>query len=170
MNGLSVRTWWCTWLAAGLWLIAVPDAEAQVGMTQKEFEAISGQSIQKMAASDGQTAYVYRDTWVAQKTGRQLSGRTIVEFDANQKVRKESFEFDKPLPNTATGATDAVGIAFNLMPASLPTQFVDCGKTKIPAGWLLWFDYGEGRRIGFALDESESQIRSVSGEIHLIRL
>ncbi|MFP5502356.1 MAG: hypothetical protein ACLGIN_07685 [Candidatus Sericytochromatia bacterium] len=152
-------------LAVGICLLPAGLAEAQVGMTLKEFEAISGKSIDSYKTETGAKGLIYRDIWFSEKSGKQFPGRTAIEMGADNRVIKEVFFFDDPLPNTPEGATDAVGIALNLLPTKSPTQFVDSGKRKYENGWVLWFDYGSGRYVNFFLNQEETQIEAVVGGI-----
>jgi hypothetical protein len=140
-------------------------AQAQVGMTLEEFEKISGKSIEKYKGQNGQAGLIYRDVWVSEKNKKQFPGRTAIEMGPDNRVVKEVFFFDAPLPNTPDGAVDAVGIAFNLMPGDTPKKFIDSGRRPYEHGWVLWFDYGNGRYVNFFLNQEESQIEAVVGGI-----
>ncbi len=140
-------------------------ADAQVGMTLEEFEKISGKAIDKYKGQNGQAGHIYRDVWVSEKSKKQFAGRTAIEMGPDNRVVKEVFFFDAPLPNTPDGAVDAVGIAFNLMPTDTPKKFLDSGRRPYEHGWVLWFDYGNGRYINFFLNQEESQIEAVVGGI-----
>ncbi|MDB5096860.1 MAG: hypothetical protein JWM80_1281 [Cyanobacteria bacterium RYN_339] len=140
-------------------------AAAQVGMTLSDFEKVSGKSIDNYKTEEGAKGLIYRDTWYSEKSKKQFLGRTAIEMDTDDKVAKEVFFFDDPLPNTPEGAVDAVGIAFNLMPKGTPTKFVNNGRRQYEHGWVLWFDYGEGRYINFFLDKEETKIEAVVGGV-----
>ena len=142
--------------------LAAP-AMAQVGMTLAEFEKISGKAVDRYKSDAGVEGLIYRDVWVSEKSKRQFSGRTAIEMGPDQRVMKEVFFFDDPLPNTPDGAVDAVGIAFNLMPPNTPKKFLDSGRRPYEHGWVLWFDYGNGRYINFFLNKEETQIEAVVG-------
>ena len=153
-------------LAAAVVTLGNPaPASAQVGMTLEEFEKISGKSIDKYSGQNGQTGLIYRDVWVSEKSKKQFAGRTAIEMGPDNRVVKEVFFFDAPLPNTADGAVDAVGIAFNLMPQDTPKKFLDSGRRPYEHGWVMWFDYGNGRYINFFLNQEETQIEAVVGGI-----
>jgi hypothetical protein len=155
--------------AACATLPALP-AAAQVGMTLQEFEKISGKSIDSYKTDDGGQGRIYHDTWYSEKTKKQFQGRTAIEMDADNKVAKEVFFFDEPLPNTPEGAVDAVGIAFNLMPKGTPTKFINNGRRQYEHGWVLWFDYGAGRYVNFFLNKEETQIEAVVGGVEATNL
>lgn len=159
-------------LAAGLAAAALPalPAAAQVGQTLQEFEKVSGKSIDTYKTDDGSEGRIYHDTWFSEKSKKQFQGRTAIEMDQENKVAKEVFFFDDPLPNTPEGAVDAVGIAFNLMPKGTPTKFLNNGRRPYEKGWVLWFDYGEGRYINFFLDKEETKIEAVVGGIEATTL
>lgn len=160
------RRWVCGALlplALGLW--SPGEAWAQVGMTRAEFEKTSGAAIETYKAVDGTEGLIYRDTWISERTRKQFPGRTAIELGADQRVLKEVFFFDDPLPNTEDGAVDAVGIAYNLMPTDMPRKFISSGKRPYENGWVLWFDYGQGRYINFFLDRDEQRIEAVVGGI-----
>lgn len=140
-------------------------AAAQVGMTLEEFEKVSGKAIDKYKGQNGQAGLIYRDVWVSEKSQKQFAGRTAIEMGPDNRVVKEVFFFDAPLPNTPEGAVDAVGIAFNLMPENTPKKFQDSGRRPYEHGWVLWFDYGNGRYINFFLNQEETQIEAVVGGI-----
>ena len=108
---------------------------------------------------------IYRDVWFSEKSGKQFSGRTAIEMGTDNRVVKEVFFFDAPLPNTPDGAVDAVGIALNLLPPKTPQKFVDSGRRAYEHGWVLWFDYGSGRYVNFFLNQEETQIEAVVGGI-----
>lgn len=144
--------------------LAAP-AGAQVGQTLKEFERVSGKSIDSYKASDGSKGLIYRDTWFSEKSKKQFEGRTAIEMGPDNRVVKEVFFFDDPLPNTPAGAQDAVGIAMNLLPPNSPAKFVDSGRRPYEHGYVLWFDYGNGRYINFFLNQEETQIDAVVGGI-----
>jgi hypothetical protein len=150
--------------------LSAPPASAQVGMSLTEFEKVSGKSIETYKTSEGAKGLIYRDTWYSEKTKKQFMGRTAIEMDPEEKVSKEVFFFDDPLPNTPEGAVDAVGIAFNLMPKGTPTKFVNNGRRQYEHGWVLWFDYGEGRYINFFLDQQETKIEAVVGGVEATNL
>ena len=171
MRQRSIKAWATGGLTvlATLGAMAAP-ASAQVGMTLKEFEATSGKSIDQYKTDDGSTGRIYHDTWYSEKSKKQFGGRTAIEMGADDKVTKEVFYFDDPLPNTPEGAVDAVGIAFNLLPKGTPPKFVDNGRRTYGKGWVLWFDYGEGRYINFFLDKDETKIEAVVGGVEATTL
>ncbi|MEB3198812.1 MAG: hypothetical protein VKP62_16590 [Candidatus Sericytochromatia bacterium] len=146
-----------------VWACAQQPAVSQVGMTVTEFEAISGKAIDRYRTEEGGEGRIYRDVWVSERSKKQFKGRTAIELGADRRVIKELFLFDDPLPNSDEGAIDAVGIAFNLMPTGTPRRFVASGKRPYENGWVLWFDYGEGRYLNFFLDQQESSIEAVVG-------
>lgn len=147
-----------------LGLLAMP-AEARVGMTLAEFEAVSGRPIDNYDGPEGVKGRIYRDTWVSEASRKQFAGRTAIEVGNNQRVAKEVFLLDAPLSNDEKGAMDAVGIAFNLLPQDTPRKFVDSGRRSYEKGWVLWFDYGAGRYLNFFLDKEEKRIEAiVAGE------
>lgn len=156
----------CAALAAAVVALGLPaPASAQVGMTLEEFEKISGKAIDKYKGQNGQAGLIYRDVWVSEKSKKQFAGRTAIEMGPDNRVVKEVFFFDAPLPNTPDGAVDAVGIAFNLMPENTPKKFLDSGRRPYEHGWVLWFDYGNGRYINFFLNQEETQIEAVVGGV-----
>lgn len=156
----------CAALAAAVVTVGLPaPADAQVGMTLEEFEKISGKAIDKYKGQNGQAGLIYRDVWVSEKSKKQFAGRTAIEMGPDNRVVKEVFFFDAPLPNTPDGAVDAVGIAFNLMPENTPKKFNDSGRRPYEHGWVLWFDYGNGRYINFFLNQEETQIEAVVGGV-----
>lgn len=142
-------------------------ANAQVGMTLAEFEQISGKSVDTYKGDNGSGGMVYRDVWVSDTNKKKFAGRTAIETGADSRVIKEVFYFDAPLPNTPDGAVDAVGIAFNLMPPNTSRKFIESGRRKYDHGWVLWFDYGQGRYINFFLDEDEKTIEAVVGGLEM---
>lgn len=151
-------------------LLPAGTASAQVGQSLADFEKVSGKPIDKYKAEDGTPGLIYHDTWYSEKSHKQFVGRTAVEMGADNKVEKEVFFFDEPLPNTPDGAVDAVGIAFNLMPTGTPRKFVKNGRRSYEHGWVLWFDYGEGRYINFFLDQDETKIEAVVGGVEATTL
>lgn len=157
-------------LALGAMLLPAGVAQAQVGMTLAEFERVSGKSIDSYKAADGSKGLIYRDVWFSEKSGKQFAGRTAIEMGADNRVVKEVFFFDSPLPNNPDGATDAVGIALNLLPPKTPQKFVDSGKRPYEHGHVLWFDYGNGRYINFFLNKEETLIEAVVGGIEATTL
>lgn len=163
----SLKAWKKGLLALALMALVLPasPASAQVGMTLVEFEKISGKPIDSYKADDGSKGLIYKDVWFSEKSGKQFSGRTAIEMGADERVVKEVFFFDQPLPNTPEGAVDAVGIALNLLPPKSPQKFVDSGRRSYEHGWVLWFDYGAGRYINFFLNQEETQIEAVVGGI-----
>lgn len=157
-------------LALGAILMPAGVAQAQVGMTLAEFERVSGKSIDSYKAADGTKGLIYRDTWYSEKSGKQFSGRTAIEMGPDKRVMKEVFFFDTPLANDPDGATDAVGIALNLLPPKTPQKFVDSGKRPYQHGYVLWFDYGNGRYVNFFLNKEETLIEAVVGGIEATTL
>lgn len=160
--------WWKKGLLA-LALVAVcqpiSPANAQVGQTLNDFEKVSGKPIDQYKSEDGGKGLIYRDVWFSEKSGKQFSGRTAIEMGGDNRVVKEVFFFDDPLPNTPDGAVDAVGIALNLLPPKSPQKFVDSGRRPYEHGWVLWFDYGAGRYVNFFLNKEETQIEAVVGGV-----
>lgn len=152
-------------LCAMVAVAAPAPVQAQVGMSLDEFEKVSGKSVEKYKSPAGTPGLVYRDVWVSEKSKKQFNGRTAIEMGTDNRVVKEVFFFDAPLPNTPDGAVDAVGIAFNLMPTGTPKKFNDSGRRQYEHGWVLWFDYGNGRYINFFLDADEKTIEAVVGGI-----
>lgn len=164
------RQFFSRWVCTGLLPLAVSlgiagEASAQVGMTRAEFEKTSGTAIDTYKAVDGTQGLIYRDTWISERTRKQFPGRTAIELGVDERVLKEVFFFDEPVPNTEEGAVDAVGIAYNLMPTDMPRRFLSSGKRPYENGWVLWFDYGQGRYINFFLDPDERRIEAVVGGI-----
>jgi hypothetical protein len=145
-------------------------ANAQVGQTLTEFEKVSGKPIDSYKSDDGTKGLIYRDVWYSEKSGKQFSGRTAIEMGTDNRVVKEVFFFDNPLPNTPDGAVDAVGIALNLLPPKTPQKFVDSGRRPYEHGWVLWFDYGAGRYVNFFLNKEETQIEAVVGGVEATNL
>ena len=143
---------------------------AQVGMTLERFEQISGKPIDRYKAADGTQGLIYKDVWLSETSGREFAGRTAIEMTRDNRVVKEVFYFDSPLPNTPDGATDAVGIGYNLLPPQTPSAFLDSGKRQYEKGWVLWFDYGEGRYLNFFLDPEEQRIEAVVGGVEATSL
>ena len=156
-------------VAAATLLVVFPTlpAQAQVGQALSEFEKISGKSIEQYKTDSGGKGLIFKDTWFSDKSKKQFEGRTAIEMDSEDKVAKEVFFFDEPLPNSPEGATDAVGIAFNLLPSGTPTKFKTNGRRQYEHGWVLWFDYGEGRYINFFLDKQETKIEAVVGGVEV---
>ena len=153
-------------MAAALsWMSPAMPAEAQVGQTLIDFEKVSGKAIDQYKTAEGNKGLIYRDVWYSEKSKKQFQGRTAIETDTDNKVSKEVFFFDEPLPNTPDGAVDAVGIAFNLLPPGTPKKFSNNGRRTYEHGWVLWFDYGEGRYINFFLDKDETKIEAVVGGV-----
>ncbi|MEB3284287.1 MAG: hypothetical protein VKN33_03255 [Candidatus Sericytochromatia bacterium] len=152
-------------LAVALSIVPLQEATAQVGMTRAEFEKTSGSAVDTYRAVDGSEGFIYRDTWISERNRKQFPGRTAIELGADHRVLKEVFFFDEPLPNNADGAVDAVGIAYHLMPSDTPRKFVSSGKRPYEYGWVLWFDYGQGRYINFFLDADEERIEAVVGGV-----
>lgn len=152
-------------IAIACCLVPAAPAYAQVGQTLAEFEKVSGKPIDDYKTADGNKGLIYRDVWYSEKTKKQFQGRTAIEMDTDNRVAKEVFFFDDPLPNTPEGAVDAVGIAFNLLPKGTPSKFVNNGRRPYEHGWVLWFDYGEGRYINFFLDKEETKIEAVVGGV-----
>ncbi|MEB3223434.1 MAG: hypothetical protein VKS61_15270 [Candidatus Sericytochromatia bacterium] len=138
-------------------------ASAQVGMTRAEFEAISGEAVDRYKAADGEEGLIYRDVWVSERSKKQFAGRTAIELGPDQRVEKEVFFFDQPLTNSGDGAADAVGIALNLLPPGTPRTVLGSGRRPYEHGWVLWFDYGSGRYVNFFLDPEETRIEAVVG-------
>ncbi|HEY9722275.1 MAG TPA: hypothetical protein V6D47_09685 [Oscillatoriaceae cyanobacterium] len=145
-------------------------AQAQVGQTRQEFEQVSGKPIDTYKTDDGTQGLVYHDVWYSEKTRKQFTGRTAIELSPDNRVVKEVFYFDQPLSNNQSGAVDAVGIALNLLPSDTPTQFVNSGRRPYKNGWVLWFDYGQGRYINFFLNKAETEIDAVVGGVQATNL
>jgi hypothetical protein len=158
----SGARWGALVLAIGLGPWAGP-ASAQVGMTRDEFEAVSGEAIDRYKAADGEEGLIYRDVWVSDRSKKQFAGRTAIELGPDQRVEKEVFFFDTPLANSSEGAADAVGIALNLLPPGTPRKILNSGRRPYEHGWVLWFDYGSGRYVNFFLDADETRIEAVVG-------
>lgn len=150
-------------VGAGLALLWGVPASAQVGMTRAEFEAISGEAVDRYKAADGEEGLIYRDVWVSERSKKQFAGRTAIELGPDQRVEKEVFFFDQPLTNSGDGAADAVGIALNLLPPGTPRTVLGSGRRPYEHGWVLWFDYGSGRYVNFFLDPEETRIEAVVG-------
>jgi hypothetical protein len=152
-------------LVAVFLILPASPAFAQVGQSLGEFEKVSGKAIDEYKTEEGNKGLIFRDVWFSDKSKKQFNGRTAIEMDGDDKVAKEVFFFDDPLPNTPEGAVDAVGIAFNLLPKGTPTKFVKNGRRTYQHGYVLWFDYGEGRYINFFLDQGETKIEAVVGGV-----
>lgn len=172
----SNSRWGKTWIKgmAAIALVtsllpALP-AQAQVGQTRQEFESVSGKPIDQYKTDDGTQGLIYHDVWFSEKTKKQFTGRTAIELSPDNRVVKEVFYFDKPLSNDQAGAVDAVGIALNLLPPDTPQQFVNSGKRPYKNGWVLWFDYGQGRYINFFLNKAETEIDAVVGGVQATNL
>lgn len=157
-------------LGAALMLATPAAGRAQVGMTLEAFEQISGKPIDRYQAADGTQGLIYKDVWLSETSGREFTGRTAIEMTRERRVVKEVFYFDSPLPNNQDGATDAVGIGYNLLPPRTPSAFVNSGKRQYEKGWVLWFDYGEGRYLNFFLDAEETRIEAVVGGVEATTL
>lgn len=154
-------------------LIAAPliatAASAQVGQTLAQFEAQTGTPIDSYKTDTGSIGLIFNETW-GSNNGAAIRGKAAIEFDQNGYVNKEVFSPTVAFPNTPAGLQTAIGIVSSIVPDGTPSSYYDHGLRAYPGGWVVWFDFGDGRYTNFMLNQPKTQIEAICAGIQDVSL